>query len=481
MKLTQLTTCLVGASFLIPTSFAQTSFSDPNFISNSANGAWSIFTGDIDGDGDLDVLSASGLDNKVAWYENDGASFSTWIERPIALDCITAHTVRTGDLDGDGDLDVIASANSEGKIYWYENDGLPTPGWTTHTIASSFNAAQGVSIADIDEDGDLDVLSASWAAGRVAWFENQGGGVWVDHTVSSSCPNVTATYLADLDSDGDIDALAAYEATNQFFWYESDGQSPPNWTSHALTSNILQPRGLHAGDVNNDGFMDVLTASENDNKIAWHQNDGQVTPGFTEMAISSTATRALWVYSADLDNDGDLDVLSSSHPGIIAWYENDGALQPSWVEHEIDTGVARSNSVHAADLTGDGFMDVITCSWGNNQVLWYENAAPARLTVDYPSHGRHVTLVLEEAEGPIVYFFASTNGTGPSYLAEFDVFVDLGLPVRKWGARTPDGNGMAVLRRGIPPWYSQYTLWVQCVYGPLGEMTTSNLVLVVFP
>ena len=77
--------------------------------------------------------------------------------------------------------------------------------------------------------------------------------------------------------------------------------------------------------------MDVLSASANDNKIAWYENDGASDPSFTARTITTSADNAIYVYAADIDSDGDMDVLSASvNNNRIAWYENDGATVPSF-------------------------------------------------------------------------------------------------------------------------------------------------------
>lgn len=77
------------------------------------------------------------------------------------------------DIDYDGDIDIIASAEgSGGKIKWYVNDGSPDGGWTTNNIASSVAKASSVFVSDIDNDGNLDVVSAAYNGDEIAWYEN---------------------------------------------------------------------------------------------------------------------------------------------------------------------------------------------------------------------------------------------------------------------------------------------------------------------
>ena len=85
----------------------------------NANIPKSVYAADIDGDSDIDVLSASESDNKIAWYENDGnENFTTHI---ISTDAVKAQSVFAGDVDGDGDIDVLSASALDGEINWYEN------------------------------------------------------------------------------------------------------------------------------------------------------------------------------------------------------------------------------------------------------------------------------------------------------------------------------------------------------------------------
>ena len=134
----------------------------------------SVFAVDIDGDGDLDIVSASNIDNKIAWYENDGAADPSFTARTITTSADGAWSVYAADIDNDGDMDVLTATPDDHKIIWYENDGAADPSFTANTITTSAYKAFSVYAADIDNDGDMDVLSASANDDKIAWYENDG-------------------------------------------------------------------------------------------------------------------------------------------------------------------------------------------------------------------------------------------------------------------------------------------------------------------
>jgi len=112
--------------------FAQVKF-DPHTITINADNAYSVYAVDVDGDGDMDVLSASYYDDKIAWYENDGNENFT--PHAITTSADGAYSVYAVDVDGDGDMDVLSAAWHDDKIAWYENDG--NENFTPHTITTS--------------------------------------------------------------------------------------------------------------------------------------------------------------------------------------------------------------------------------------------------------------------------------------------------------------------------------------------------------
>ena len=96
-------------------------------ITTSARQASSVFAADIDGDGDMDVLSASYLDDKIAWYENTDGNGTFGAPQIITISANAAYSVFAADIDGDGDMDVLSASYNDDKIAWYENtDGNGT-------------------------------------------------------------------------------------------------------------------------------------------------------------------------------------------------------------------------------------------------------------------------------------------------------------------------------------------------------------------
>jgi len=119
-------------------------------------------------------------------------------------------------VDGDGNIDVLSASS---KIIWYKNDGMEN--FTPHTITTNVNSAQSVYALDMDDDGDIDVLSASSLDNKIAWYENDGNENFTFHTITTDADIAHSVYAVDVDGDGDIDVLSASFVDDKIAWYEN--------------------------------------------------------------------------------------------------------------------------------------------------------------------------------------------------------------------------------------------------------------------
>ena len=117
------------------------------------------------------MLSASFIDNKIAWYENADGLGTFGAQQVITTNADGARSVYAADVDSDGGVDVLSASLVDGKIAWYENtDGQGTFG-AQQVITTNADGARSVYAADVDGDGDIDVLSASDNDDKIAWYE----------------------------------------------------------------------------------------------------------------------------------------------------------------------------------------------------------------------------------------------------------------------------------------------------------------------
>jgi len=181
------------------------------------------------------VLSASFRDDKVTWYRNGdssgGGNGSSWTRTDITTSATEAKSVYAADIDEDGDTDVLSASEGDDTIAWYKNGDSSGGGdgssWTRTDITTSADAAQSVYAADIDGDGDSDVLSASFRDDKVAWYQNgdsSGGGngsSWATIEITTTFNRPVSLYAADIDGDGDQDVLPGSQYNETLALYEN--------------------------------------------------------------------------------------------------------------------------------------------------------------------------------------------------------------------------------------------------------------------
>src|SRR5262249_33792647 len=148
-----------------------------------------------------------------------------WTKHSIVTGFDLAAGLDTGDLDGDGDLDVVGAGFLANEISWGGNADRHRASWTKHLVNNDFTFAILGSAAAMDADGDLDLVGAAHNQGEISWFENQDGhGLqWFEHSVTTGFDIVTSSVPADLDQDGDLDILGAAAVEDAIKWWENAG------------------------------------------------------------------------------------------------------------------------------------------------------------------------------------------------------------------------------------------------------------------
>lgn len=361
-------------------------FAESAAISAAPQAPRSVFAADLDGDGDLDAVSGGRLDNRIRWHRNDGA---TWTTATIDANAETPRSVSAADLDGDGDTDVLSASSMDDTIAWYENSAGDGSAWTARNLRTDAGGAWSVSAADVDGDGDLDVLAAANGEGAITWYENDGsprGVPWERNLVSADVAGAYAVAAADVDGDGDTDVLSVSFAGDTVYWHENTAGDGSAWAGRALAAGIDGASAVAAADVDGDGDLDVVAAGFDEDQITWHENDGSPRgmPWGSRPIGGGSGAGTQFVSAADVDGDGDVDVLSAeSLRDRVRWHENTGGDGRTWDAHVVSDATRFATTAAAADLDGDGDPDVL--SGGDDEVSWHENRTIHRSAVFPPA------------------------------------------------------------------------------------------------
>jgi len=246
--------------------------------------------------------------------DNYDASSDNWsLQDPFGgTSCVVPPSA--ADLDGDGDPDVLA-ASSSAWIYAWENNGPPwwPYNWVYHLLIEE--TAHSVHPADVDGDGIVDIVALM--PSQVMWWRNDGtpfDGGWVEHLVSVNGTADSGTVLsADMDDDGDLDLLTATSPADTVIWWENDG-SPLDggWTTHVVDNFFEGAVTALAPDLDGDGSPDILGAAETAGEITWWENRGG------QFAIETT-NAAGWLFQDNV-TEGilRLEVAHSGRSGDLA-------------------------------------------------------------------------------------------------------------------------------------------------------------------
>lgn len=286
--------------------------------------------------------------------------------------------VEAADVDLDGDPDLVVAARLDGAVLWYPNDGLGSFGAGV-VIDTAAPGAVDLHAADLDGDGDPDLVTAQFDGDVVTVHMNLGGTFAPPQSLSGALDGARSVHAADLDGDGDTDIIAGSSNDDTVAWFENLG-SGAFGAAQVISSGADFVLCVHAGDMDGDGDQDVLAASRDDDRVRVFENldglGGSWQPHTAVILDGPTFVRA-----ADLDGDGDLDVATTAiRANSVRWTANQGAGMSFGTTYVLSNGLDRASGISVADLDQDGTPDLIACGYGsdpnlglppNGTILWF--------------------------------------------------------------------------------------------------------------
>jgi hypothetical protein len=299
--------------------------------------------GDVDADRRLDVVVVKNLHGDVLWFRNSGSprDGKLWQRFVVTRGGLPgAYDVSLADFDGDDDLDVAASSWTRGKRFvWFTNPGRENldRAWATHVIEADLVETRTVEAADVNGDGKADLLASDTGGSLLAWYENSGSPAdkaWRKHIIDDGTNGPTHGHFADMDGDGDLDVVIACGMRpdiappdeHHAAWYENVGQPGrgTGWKKHRI-GNVIGAFEAVAGDLDGDSDLDVVVTGWDPGQVVWFENTGNGTQWMSH-PVKPNWARANSVILADLDGDGRLDITATAERGAneFRWWRNLG-------------------------------------------------------------------------------------------------------------------------------------------------------------
>ena len=327
-------------------------FSDSGQSLGASSVRWGVGMGDLDGDGDIDVLSGTddiGESNRL--FLNDGAGVFTDSGQEVGV--YWTRSVALGDVDGDDDLDVVFGNNGANRLWLNDGNGVFSDSGQLVGSGGTF----GLALGDLDDDGDLDafVVNGSLFGDPNEVWLNDGTGVFTDSGQSLGNEYGQSVELLDADGDGDLDAFVGNNSGQMDRLWLNDGSGVFSDSGQSLS--VGGTLGVRAEDLDGDADLDLFIADRNHPDRVW-LNDGNGQ--FTATTQNLGGSEVLSIGTGDLDGDGDLDAILGCIAGVAPVLLNDGNGQFSYSDQYLVNGFGNNNEVIAlGDFDGDDDLDVV--------------------------------------------------------------------------------------------------------------------------
>jgi len=333
---------------------------------------------DFNGDGLLDIAAVNGDPGQLLILINQGEHFAPFqgegrfVEFPGGIIPVgsSASGIAIGDLDGNESSDIVISHHdsNEVAVILSNGDGTFEP-VRQAAVAERIEPAphaHNLALADLNNDGDLDIVVAQADANAIiAALGDGAGGFRPLMTAFPAGRHPYTVVVADFNNDGRNDVAAPNADSNDLTIGLGDG--PGGFTAPAGARTPLPARtlALAAGDVNADGVIDLVgSADAVQNELSLMLGDG--TGGFARSAHAFTAPSRVYGHMiADINQDGMMDVIAPSidRSSIIIWLA-DEPVAMRFRRVEFETPGTDSQVLAIGDINGDGILDVVTAGWG---------------------------------------------------------------------------------------------------------------------
>jgi outer membrane protein OmpA-like peptidoglycan-associated protein len=371
MGLGQLWSQIANRSGVDSTIFVSHTVFVPKAAYESGTENWGVDLGDIDKDGDIDVVTCSNIDKKVTVHFNNGKGLFTKSSSYIAGDYNRAVVV--ADLNKDTWLDIATVSVRDMKINWLLNNGSGGFG-AAKSVAAGGGFPHDITAADVNQDGFIDLVTVCNSANKVCIHHGDGAGNFTGAKSFITEAKPRSVVVCDLNKDAIPDLVVGTDSRTVNYLLGTGGG---NFAPYVYLISGVANWGIGVGDFDKNGALDICAADYMEDNLSIHLNTGKVKAGKMEFLPVQQLQSGDYNFDlvvADFDMDGDLDIVTAStRDEVINVHLNNGKGVFS-EKSKIPSGNWNS-AIACADLDGDGDLDIATSSIKDNKMNVHRNAS----------------------------------------------------------------------------------------------------------
>ncbi len=341
---------------------AQISFQAPvNYTVGSQPDVTAI--GDLDGDGDRDLATATDNPDKISILFNAGNGTFTGPVNVQLGNSTSPHAPQIGDLDGDGDADIAVTLKDNNQVQIVVNNGGTFSPGATFAVGAE---PRDMDIADFDNDGDLDLVTGNRSGNNISVLRNNGG---LSFTVTNIAAGLEPREVAvgDVTGDGLADIAVAAHDSRQVIVFRGTGGAA--FVQHlTLSPSNEKPEGVAIANLDGNAALDIVaTADNNDVEFAYvFLNNGTTFGGAQSFNLGGGIDTGS-IVAGDFDLDGDNDIATANQGSAnISVLANNGA--GSFGPAQLITVGSQPNHITAGFLDGNNSLDLVTPNEGSANV-----------------------------------------------------------------------------------------------------------------
>ncbi len=347
-----------------------------DFVTDCDAGLSLFATENIDGDTDDDIVIR--CNSELKWIEIIDAVAMEYAIHSIADDAPDIFTNSAlCDMDGDFDLDVIASSSTMNLFLFRNVDGLGS--FNDGEYIAETGSFNFIETADVDSDADNDIIISYDEYSPIhgiRWFENTDGTgtAFTAHIVSTSPEDFNDLQIADIENDGDTDIFAVSVSedyfgyvTNNLIRFENTGSG--NFNDEVIIDTLVYMASIATADMNADSLVDIV--ANNSNILSIYPLQSSFIDFSTPDTIYKNYNRWFNIVSADLEGDGDKDLVVASTNGVVSAFIYDNLIDSFTIKYSVDSIVLGTHQALAvSDIDGNGFADILSsCIVGYDAVI----------------------------------------------------------------------------------------------------------------